>query len=240
MSQVWCADETFFGDLIMIGNENLIVDHPKEDETPAIRDALLNGQSPAAVLSSTALNIPLTAVTRIVTDKQDDMIEIHYSIGDVDKSKNLHLADTDKRDEVLAALKSIYGARFKEYEEQQSVAQAIWGPLLSLTLLPCIAWIMAAAAGDLASGAASADQADRLFEVIFVWVLQLLGPTGIWVTAGVFIFLTLILFQQRVRKPPIVVTLQAEPYKPHSMLRLIVKWAILIGIWALIVRALTI
>jgi len=38
MSHVWCADETFFGDLIMIGNENLIVDRPREEESAAIRD----------------------------------------------------------------------------------------------------------------------------------------------------------------------------------------------------------
>lgn len=236
MSHVWCADDTFFGDLILIGNENLIVDHPKEEETPAIRDALLQGQSPAAVLSSTALNIPLTSVTKIVTDLHDDMIEIHYKAGDEDKTKNLHLADCEKRDEVLVALKQIYGDRFKHYEEKQSLVQAIWGPVFSLTILPCIAWLLAAAAADLKSGEASPEQADGLFELILVWVMQLFGPTGIWVVAGILMFLTAVLLQNRVRKPPVVVTLQAEPYRPHTTLKLIAKYLALFALWAFIAR----
>ena len=49
-------------------------------------------------------------------------------------------------------------------------------------------------------------------------------------------FLTAVLLQNRVRKPPVVVTLQAEPYKPHTTLKLIVKYLALFALWAFIAR----
>ena len=72
MSAVWCADETFLGDLIYLDEGNLVIDSPDDEKAKQMKQALLGGTPAAQVLSSDSVNIPLLAVTSIRTDRNDE------------------------------------------------------------------------------------------------------------------------------------------------------------------------
>lgn len=227
MSNVWCADDTFLGDLIYLGNENLIVDSPDTDDTPKIREALLSGQSPASILSSDALNIPLHAVTRIVTDRHDEDIEISYKDGSDEKDKTLRLASPEKRDEVFAALKLVYGDRFEEHEEVLSRPQALVNPVLSLTIFAALTWLFANAARLIrAAEEVEISGSRRGAKAIFAWVLDFLGPIGVSVIGGLICLICVLAIYNAAKQPPVMVTLQAGKYKSRSTVKMLFKYGI--------------
>lgn len=238
MANVWCADDTCFDDLIFLGNENLIIDSPEEDKVPQIRDALLGGQSPAGVLGSDALNIPLTSVVKISTDRHDDDIEIEYKSGDDTKDKTLRLATPEKRDEVLAALKTVFGARFEEFEEAWSTPRAVFGPLMALTIFGGLTWLLAQAAALIRDAEAGelADAANSGSKALFAVILDFFGPTGVYVIGGLICVLCVMALAGRIKEPPIMVTLQEPPFKAHSTVKLIGKYILLVGAWLFVAK----
>jgi len=232
MSNVWCADDTFLGDLIYLGNENLIVDSPDKDDAPRIREALLSGKSPGSVLSSDARNIPLHAVTRIVTDRHDEDIEIHYRKDKEDKEKTLRLASPEKRDEVFAALKQVYGDRFEQHEEALSRPQAVANPLVSLTIFGALTWLFASAASEIRAAEEIEISGNRRgAKAIFAWVLDFLGPIGVSVIGGLICLLCALAVYQSVKQPPVFLTLQAGPYKKRSSIKMIFKYGVVAVVW---------
>ncbi len=123
MSAVWCADETFLGELIFLNESNLVVDSPDDDKAVQIKDSLLNGTPVAQVLSSDSVDIPLLSIISIKTDRNDDEIEIEYKSGKEKEDKTLRLASKEIRDDVYARLKAAFGERFTETKDAYSVPQ---------------------------------------------------------------------------------------------------------------------
>ena len=232
MSNVWCADDTFLGDLIFLNRDNLIVDSPAEDKMPGIRDALLGGEAPASVLSSDAVNIPLLAVTKISTDRNDSDIEIEYRDGKETEERTLRLASPEKRDEVFGALKAVYGAKFEEFEEAYSVPQAVVGPLMSLTIFGCLTWLFANAAAEIrAAEEIEISGSKQGLKALFVWVLDFLGPIGVSVIGGLICLLCAMAIFNGIKEPPVMATLQEPPYKKQSLVKLVFKYGIIAVIW---------
>ena len=241
MNQVWCADDTFLDDLIYLGHENLFVDWTKEDEVATKRDALLAGQSPGAVLSAEATNIPLHAITRISTDRNDEDIEIAYKSGSEEKEKTLRLASQELRDEVFASMKQLFGDKFAEYEDQHSVAEATYAPLMSLTITALITWLLAAAASTIrAAEDIDIEGRNAGLKALFVWLLDFIGPIGIYIVGGLLCVLFLMAVVVGIKEPPNMLLLQAGPYKPQSKLKLAGKYLILGVIWYFAAKALLI
>ena len=104
MSAVWCADDTFLGDLIYLDDASLVIDSPDDEKTPGIKQALLGGTPAAQVLSSDSTNIPLLSITSVRTDRNDEDIEIHYKSGKETEEHTLRLSSKEKRDEVMESL----------------------------------------------------------------------------------------------------------------------------------------
>ena len=233
MANVWCADDTFLGDLIYIGSENLIVDSPDENKLPSIRDALLAGQAPAAVIGSDAVNIPLHAVKKISTDRHDQDIEIVYAKDKEDAEQTLRLASPEKRDEVFAALKQVFGNRFEVFEEAYTRPQALAAPLMSLTFFAFLTLVFAGVAGGL--GEAQDDDASGK-EQLFVWLIDLVGPVGVWIVGGILCALSLAAVVLAAKRPPVMLTLQEPPYRPKSNVMLVVKYIGIAFGWFLVFR----
>lgn len=235
MSQVWCADDTDFGDLIVISTDNLIVDRPEEEDARSIRDALLQGKTPASVISSDADNIPLVSVTRISADLTDKEIEIEYKKGKETEEKTLHLANDTKRDEVFAALKNVYGDKFEEFEDKHSIPQAVYAPLMSLTIFGFLTWIFAMAAGQLAESY-EPDSGESTTQWFVVMILDVIGPVGVWIVGGFLCLMSALAVISKFRYPPQMRILQETPYKSQSIFMTVGKYAILFVMWAYLLR----
>ena len=237
MANVWCADETFLGQLIFLSDQNLVVDSPDKDKASQIRDELLGGSTPAAVLSSDSVDIPLLSVVKIMTDKNDDEIEIHYKSGKETKEETLRLASKEKRDEVYAALKGIFGSKFEEAEEVWSMPRAIYAPLMSGTIFGCLTWLFANAAAELrAVEEYEISGSRRGLKALFAWILEVLGPTGVWIIGGGICLLCAMSLFNRIKEPPVYMILQEGAYKKPSMVKLFFKYSILTVIWFFVIR----
>jgi hypothetical protein len=65
-----------------------------------------------------------------------------------------------------------------------------------------------AAAEMVEEGEAEVRGRNRLLKQIFVWVLDLIGPTGVYIAGGILILLLTPYLVQRVKDPPVITTLQ--------------------------------
>ena len=235
MTSVWCADDTLFGEMIFLDDSNLIVDLPEEKHVDRMRDALLGGTAPAAVLSSESTNIPLLAVTKISIDRHDEDIEIEYREGKETKDKTLRLTSRDKRDEVYAQLKTAFGEKFAEHRDDYSVLRAVYASLVALTIFGFLTWVFAAAAAEIRAGEAYDTGGDGA-KALFAAALNVMGPVGVSVLGGVICAVYAFAAFLNVRQPPSMLILQAEPYKAQGPIKTAVKYGILLLMWAFLAK----
>ena len=237
MGAVWCADDTYFKDLIFLTESNLVIDRPDEEKAPQIKDALLGGTPAAQVLSSNSTDIPLLAITSIQADRTDDEIEIHYKSGDETKEKSIRLASPEKREEVYQELKAAFGEKFTESEDNYSIPRAAFGSLTALTVFGLLTWGGAKFAAMLqAAEDYDISGSNRGAKQLIAWVLELLGPTGVYVVGGIFCALSAMVLYSRVTQPQQMVILQEAPYKPGSRITLTLKYMALIFVWYIVAR----
>jgi len=239
MANVWCADDTFAAQFIFLDDRNLIVDLPKRKNQEQMRNALMSGSSPAAVVTSLSTDIPLTSITRIATDKHDEDIEIRYKVGNETKNETLRMANPDKRDEVWAQLNAIFGDKFNQFEDAKSIPEATFGALAALTFFGCISWLLAAAASAFraADGDYDIEGRHQGAKALFAWLMEFLGPIGVWIIGGIFCALSFMAVVNAVLQPPVMKILQEEPYKPQGLLMLVLKYSVLGVVWYFVLKA---
>ena len=239
MSAVWCTDQTFLGELIFLNESNLVVDSPDDDKAVQIKDALLGGTPAAQVLSSDSTDIPLLSITSIKTDKNDDEIEIEYKSGKDTEDKSLRLASREIRDDVYASLKAAFGDRFTETEDAYSVPQAAFGSLLGLTVFGLLTWGGAKFAELLRAADDYEIEGSRQgIKSLIAWILELLGPIGVYVVGGLICALCAFSLYSRVTQPQVMLVLQEEPYKKASKIVLGLKYLGMFAIWYVVARIL--
>ena len=237
MSAVWCADETFLGELIFLNESNLVVDSPDDAKAVQIKDALLGGTPAAQVLSSDSTDIPLLSVVSIKTDKNDDEIEIQYKSGKEVEEKTLRLASKEVRDDVYARLKAAFGDRFTETEDAYSVPQAAFGSLMALTVFGLLTWGGAKFAALLSNAGDYEIEGSRQgLKALVAWILELLGPIGVYVVGGLICALCAFSLYSRVTQPQVMLVLQEAPYKKASNIMLGLKYLGMLAIWYVVAR----
>lgn len=239
MNAVWCSDETFLDQLIYLNESNLVLDSPKDEKADEIKQALLNGTPAARVLSSDSVDVPLLSIVSISTDKSDDEIEIKYKSGKEVEETTLQLASPEVRDDVYQALKSCFGDKFTETEDAYSTPQAAYGSLMALTIFGILTWGGAnfAAALRAAEDYEISGRKQGLKKLV-AWVLEAIGPTGVYVVGGLICALCALTLYSRVTKPQVMLVLQEAPYKKASRIVLGLKYLALFAIWFVVGRIL--
>ncbi len=235
MSAVWSADQTFLGELIFLNDSNLVVDSPDDDKAVQIKDALLGGTPAAQVLSSDSTDIPLLSVISIKADKNDDEIEIQYKAGKEVEEKTLRLASKEVRDDVYASLKAAFGERFTETEDAYSVPQAAFASLMSLTVFGTLTWAGAKFAAMLRAAEDYDIEGSRQgLKALVAWILELLGPVGVYVVGGLICALCAFSLYSRITQPQVMLILQEETYKRASRIMLGLKYLGMFAVWYVI------
>jgi hypothetical protein len=239
MSAVWCEDDTFLGDLIFLDDSSLVIDSPDDEKAKQMKQALLGGTPAAQVLSSDSVNIPLLAVTSIRTDRNDEDIEIHYKSGSEIVEQTLRLSSPEKRDEVYAELKAAFGDKFEETEDAYSIPRAALGSLTALTTFGILTWGGASFAGALrAAEDYEISGSKQGVKQLIAWVLEFLGPTGVYVIGGLICALCGMTLYSRVTSPQVMLILQEAPYKKGSSFMLAAKYGALLAVWYLVAKIL--
>lgn len=237
MNAVWCADDTFLDQLIYLNESNLVVDKPKDDQVEEIKEALLSGTPTAKVLSSDSVDVPLLSIISISTDKNDDEIEIKYKSGKEVEETSLKLASPELRDEVYVALKSSFGNKFVETEDAYSKPQAAYASLMSLTIFGLLTWGGAKFASLLRAADDYEIEGSRQgLKALIAWVLELLGPIGVYVIGGLICVLCTMSLYSRITQPQVMLILQEGPYKKASTIMLGFKYLLLFAIWYVVAR----
>ncbi len=237
MSAVWCADDTYFKDLIYLNESNLVIDRPEEEKTPQIKDALLGGTPAAQVLSSKSVDIPLLSITSIQADRADNEIEVHYRVGNEVKEETLHLANEEAREDVYQQLKAAFGDKFSETEHNYSVPRAAFGSLSALTIFGLLTWGGAKFASLLRAAEDYEISGSRQgLKALIAGILEFIGPIGVYVVGGLICAMCALTLYTRVTQPQQMVILQAEPYKPGSKITLTLKYMGLIFVWYVVAR----
>ena len=239
MAKVWCGDEeTFFGQLITLTNESIVLAYPDDKQVESIRSRLQAGESAASVLHKNATVIPFLSIIRISTDRHDEDIEIEFETGGEKHSKTLRLLNPEKRDEVYAELKTVFGQKFEEIEDSYSLPRAAIGSLLSLTICGGLTWVCASAAATLrAADDYEIEGRHASSKALIAWILETLGPIGVSIIGGILCLLSGAMLYLRVRQPQSMLIMQEEPYRPESQFRLIGKYLVLFFMWYVAARA---
>lgn len=237
MSAVWCADDTFLHELIFLNDSNLVVSSPEKEKSEEIKQALLAGTPAAQLLDSDSTDIPLLSIVSIKTDLNDDEIEVHYKSGDDVEETTLRLASKEIRDEVYQKLKERFGDRFSETEDVYSIPRSAFGALMWLTIFSLGTW----GAANFASLLRAAEDYEingskQGLKQLIAWVLEFLGPTGVYIIGGIICAICALSVFNSVVKPERMLIFQEQPYKRPSQLLLIPKYIALIAVWYFVVR----
>lgn len=73
-------------------------------------------------------------------------------------------------------------------------------------------------------------------KALIAWVLELLGPTGVYVVGGLICALCAFSLYSRVTQPQVMLVLQESPYEKASRIMLGLKYLGLFAIWFVVAR----
>jgi hypothetical protein len=192
------------------------------------------GKSPATVFGKDATHVVLRSVSKVQQTRGDEEIEFSLRDGKDEKSESISIVDDGIRNEVFAALERVTQGRFQHFEDQYSRARAAFGAALSLTIFGFGTKIAASAAAVIRSAEDyEVDGRKKGLKQLIVWVLDLLGPAGVWVIGGSICALLAWSLYSHIKAPPFITILQAEPYKPQSGIITVLKYFGLAAIWVL-------
>ncbi len=224
--------------LIVVTNEALYAE--KIDAAACKRqiEELNAGKSPATLFGKDATHVVLRSVSKVQLARGEDEIDFTSREGKNEKTELVTIVDESVRAEVFTAIEWVTQGRFKLYEDQYSRARAAFATAVSLTIFGFGTKIAASAAAVLKNADEYAIEGrNKGLKHIVVWLLDLLGPTGIWVIGGsICALLAWSLFTQ-IKSPPFLKILQAEPYKPQGTLITVLKYLGLAVVWLVLLPA---
>jgi hypothetical protein len=234
MPKVWINDGTIFDAIIVISDDAIITGSLLDEELEDAKSRIERGESPLNVFGDRATMIPYFSIKKLKLEEGDEDIEVYYKKEKDEKSKTLDAVDESVRQEILAEIQPHLGDEFTSMTEKHSLPRAVFPSLMTLTVFIIITRILHGAAAAIAGGE-EADISGRHsgLKALFLWVLDLLGPTGILIIGGLLMLFPLIILVKRIKQPTIITTIKKGKQRPGSVIGTTIKWAILIGVWYL-------
>jgi hypothetical protein len=199
------------------------------------RVAELNaGKSPATVFGADATHVVLRSVSRVQQSSDDEDIDFITRDGKDEKTKSITIRDPGLRAEIFTAIEKATQGRFARHEDQYSRPRAAFASALALTIVGFLTKISASAAAVIASTEDyEVEGRKQGLKRLIVWILDLLGPTGVWIVGGLICALAAWSLYTKIKSPPSITLLQAEPYKPQHAAVTTLKYLALAAIWFL-------
>ncbi len=234
MPKIWINEETLFDSIIVIGSDAITTGALNSDDLEDAKRRIEEGESPLNVFGDRATMIPYFSIKKIKLEENDEDIEVYYKAEKDSKSKTLSPVDTAVRQEILTEIQSHLGEDFTTMTEKYSLPRAIFPSLMTLSVFIFITKFLYAVAARIAAGTEIEVSGRRSgLKKLFLWILDLLGPTGVLILGGLLMLLTALVLFKRLKEPTIVTTIKQGKQRPGSAIGTAIKYAILIGVWAL-------
>jgi hypothetical protein len=203
MADIFVNPDGVFDRLVVLSDEGIVSANP---------DKTVLAHTPPEQLAQNPLKdrtaIPWTAIVKVRSNRHRDDINITFKGSSREELKNIGFKDVRTRDAALRAIHKRLGSQFTWSEDQYGMGRAAGVPLFVTALIGVFTYVSAIAAGGLAQG----EQADihgrnRAAKTAMVWVLDLLGPTGVWIVGGLVIACCVGWMVGRIKRPPLMVTI---------------------------------
>ena len=206
-TEVFTSDGEMFDRLVVITDEAVYVANPEDEKLSGLRTALTGGAAVKSVVPD-ADQVLWSAVSSVKANKFSDNLNIHHKQGSQTRMKNVTFKNAPARDVVLAALERRLGPRFQKREAQYGVARAAVAPLLTAAGLALFTYIAVQAAVGIAEGEeAEIRGRSQVIKRLFVWVVELLGPTGVTIVGSLLVLGCIAWLVGRVKQPLLMITL---------------------------------
>ncbi len=234
MPKVWINEETLFDPIIVVGNDAIITASLKPAELEDAKRRIEEGEGPLNVFGDRATMIPYFSIKKIKFEENDDDIEVDYKAEKDAKSKTLAPVDQAVRQEILTEIQLHLGEDFTSMTEKYSLPRAVFPSLMTLSVFIFITKFLYLVAARIAAGTEIEVSGRRSgLKRLFLWILDLLGPTGVLILGGLLMLLTALVLFKRLKEPTIVTTIKQGKQRTGSVIGTVIKYAILIGVWAL-------
>lgn len=199
--------------------------------------ALKDGRSPATVFGKGVKHVTFRSLTRVQYNEHETDIEFHHRDGKDDANVSVFIETPGLREQVFAAVQQRLSDAFGAYENYYSRWRAALGPLIALTVFGFGTLALRVAAIAIrAVGQIEVSGRRQGMKKLFIWVLDTLGPMGVSVIGGLLVLLSGWMLYVRLREPQRLHILQPAPYSPPSRVILVLKYFVLVAVWALALR----
>lgn len=218
--------------LILVSDEVVYAQHMDVDTCRRQVAALESGRSPNTVFDDGATHVVLRSVQRVQLESGDEDIDFTVRDGKNKNTVTVSIDDAGVRTEVFAGIERATDGRFSLYEDQYNLPRAAFGSLLALSILGFLTVVLARAAITIqAAGGYDVSGSNRTVKRLFVWALELLGPTGVTVIGLLLCALAAWNLVRRIKAPPLMQILQAKVFTPPGHLLTGLKYAALAAAW---------
>jgi hypothetical protein len=235
--QHWIDRKSDKAQLIVLTDEAVYAQEMKHEAAAQTVAALEAGRSPAVVFRKDAKHVAFRSMTKAQYNEHETDIEFHHREGKNDGSVSVFVETPGLREEVFAAVQQQLSGSFDAHRIEYSRWRAALGPLIALTVfgLGTLALRVAAIAIRAVDEVEVSGRRQGL-KKLFVWVLDTLGPMGVSIAGGLLVLLSGWVLYSRLQEPQRLHILQSAPYSPPSSVTLVLKYVVLLAVWALALR----
>ena len=205
-AHVWTDEKAAFESLVALDEDSLYVASPDASRIVEIAEQIRSGTSPVAALKDAkAKQVQLDTLKHIKSNRHTTIVTYKVSGADgKDKLGNFTIK-RDQRDDLFAKLEILCSRGFKYTETQFNRFRAALVPLITISVVALLTFLCREAAVQMTEGT-SVEVRGRhgLLKRFFVWILDILGPTGVVVVGGIIGVLCLVWLVRRMATPPLM------------------------------------
>lgn len=204
----WFNPAARFDRVTVLHQGTLVLANPDQGKVSALQSVATAGQFTPDLLGGDAKVIPLGAITKVRANRHSDAMNVYYTADGKARMANVGFASSAVRDEAFSALQAQLGPASTTTVSSFTPLRAMVAPLISLAIVSFIVFVAYQSALELAAGAEARIRGRAaLLKLLFVGLLNLLGPTGVLILGGLVLLGLVVWLFKRVKTPPIMLTL---------------------------------
>lgn len=201
---IFATDES---NVIILSQDHVYIDVKKSEAERIVE------QMPASLEALNDLKeskaIAISSITKVSSDKNDKDVEISFQIGGDSKEETIDLVDAETRDRFIETIYKSMGKEYRYSVKEYTRLKASFGPLIGLVVI----LILGGALTWFAQAAQTGPKRDMIvkgFVYIIYQIAKFIGPTGAMVITGVLALICILVLVQRVKTPPIMMTIEKK------------------------------
>lgn len=199
--------ESAFDRVIALGEQSILMCTKAEDN---IFEALAKAKSDDEVskLLKGNVRIEYASIVQVVGNMQSEMVYIKYKENRKKAFQTVGCQDKETAEKLLSALKEKL-PDFSEKQKQLGRFESSVKPAIFVVVNAFLTHLFVGMAAEVVSKNAEIDVGQRkvFIKKMLIWVLDLLGPTGVAIVGGLITLSLIAWLVSRIKNPPLIRTL---------------------------------